>query len=99
MFKSSGKDRITADSKSAGQQRSEYRPWQEQFWGSGAGENWIEVATKLCGVDDGVSAELDGFKLSKAGHRVARIKGLGNAIVPQVAIELMKFIKEIDDKK
>jgi DNA (cytosine-5)-methyltransferase 1 len=90
---------ITADSKSTGQQSREYRPWQEQFWGSCAGKNWIEVATRLCGVDDGLSAELDGFKLSKAGHRVARIKGLGNAIVPQVAIELMKFIKEIDDKK
>jgi DNA (cytosine-5)-methyltransferase 1 len=90
---------ITADSKSTGQQSREYRPWQEQFWGSCAGKNWIEVATRLCGVDDGLSAELDGFKLSKAGHRVARIKGLGNAIVPQVAIEIMKFIKEIDDKK
>lgn len=90
-------DCVTTDSKSTGQQGSENRQGQKQFWGSGAGENWIEVATKLCGVDDGVSAELDGFKLSKAGHRVARIKGLGNAIVPQVAIEIMKFIKKIDE--
>lgn len=56
-------------------------------------QNWLEVATKLCGVDDGLPTELDGFKLSKAGHRNARLKALGNAIVPQVAVEIMKIIK------
>lgn len=60
--------------------------------------NWLEVATKLCGVDDGLPYELDGFKLSKAGHRVERPKALGNAIVPQIAIEIMKAIKEYDSK-
>lgn len=55
--------------------------------------DWYEVATELCGVDDGLPAELDGFKLSKAGHRAARLKALGNAIVPQVAIEIMKAIQ------
>ena len=59
-------------------------------------ENWLEVATELCGVDDGLPAELDGLKLSKAGHRVQRLKALGNAIVPQVAYEIMKAIKEVD---
>ena len=48
------------------------------------GENWIEVATRLCGVDDGVS------------NRVDRLKSLGNAIVPQVAFEIMKGIVEIN---
>jgi DNA (cytosine-5)-methyltransferase 1 len=56
-------------------------------------QNWLEVATELCGVDDGLPAGLDGFKLSKAGHRVERLKALGNAIVPQVAIEIMRAIK------
>ncbi len=69
--------------------------YRRQFNGA-AGQwerSWFEVATKLCGVDDGLPAELDGFKLTKAGHRDARIKSLGNAIVPQVAIEIMKAIK------
>lgn len=55
-------------------------------------ENWLEVATELCGVDDGLPAELDGYELSKAQHRVQRLKSLGNAIVPQVAVEIMKAI-------
>ncbi len=58
--------------------------------------NWLEVATELCGVDDGLSTELDGFKLSKAGHRVERLKALGNSIVPQVVIEIFKGIKQVN---
>ena len=57
-------------------------------------QNWFEVATSLCGVDDGLPVGLDGFKLTKAGHRVERLKALGNAIVPQVAMEIMRAIKE-----
>lgn len=56
------------------------------------GRSWLEVATELCGVDDGLPVELDGFKLTKAQHRVQRLKALGNGIVPQVAIEIMKGI-------
>jgi len=56
-------------------------------------QNWLEVATELCGVDDGLPAELDGLKLSRARHRVERLKALGNAIVPQVAVEIMKAIE------
>jgi DNA (cytosine-5)-methyltransferase 1 len=59
-------------------------------------QNWLEVATRFCGVDDGLPGEMDGATLSKAGHRVERLKALGNAIVPQVAEQIMKSIKEIE---
>lgn len=55
-------------------------------------ENWTEVAAKLCRMDDGLPARLDGFELSKSAHRTQRLKALGNAIVPQVAVEIMKAI-------
>jgi DNA (cytosine-5)-methyltransferase 1 len=71
------------------------RPVATTDWG----RNWLEVATCLCGVDDGSAVELDGLKLSKAGHRVGRLKALGNAIVPQVAVEIMKAIRYADESR
>jgi DNA (cytosine-5)-methyltransferase 1 len=62
-------------------------------------KNWLEVATLLCGMDDGLPAELDGFKLSKSKHREQRLKSLGNAIVPQVAEVIFRAIKETEDRK
>ncbi len=53
---------------------------------SGWQEPWLEVATRLCRVDDGVS------------NRVDRLKSLGNAIVPQVVYEIMKAIKNIENQ-
>lgn len=51
-------------------------------------QDWFEVASELCRVDDGLPKELDKSK---------RLKALGNAIVPQVAAEIMRAIKEIDE--
>jgi DNA (cytosine-5)-methyltransferase 1 len=52
--------------------------------------NWTEVAAELCSVDDGLPVRLDGFELSKSQHRKEQLKAYGNAIVPQVAMEIMK---------
>lgn len=60
-------------------------------------KNWIEIATEFCSVDDGLSVELDEFKLSKSKHRAEQIKAYGNAIVPQVVIEILKSIKYAED--
>lgn len=54
-------------------------PWQQ---------SWFEVATRLCRVDDGLPAWVD-------SHRTKRIKALGNAIVPQIAEEIFKAIKQV----
>ena len=53
-------------------------------------ENWIEVATRLCTLDDGLPNGLP----RPRGWRNAALKAVGNSIVPQVAEEIMKAIKQ-----
>ena len=47
---------------------------------------WIEISTRFCRVDARVS------------NRVHRLKALGNAIVPQIAFEIIKSIKIIEEQ-
>ena len=56
------------------------RPIQRADWE----KDWHEVAARFCRVDDGIS------------DRVYRLKALGNAIVPQVAYEILKNIAWIE---
>lgn len=49
----------------------------------------------ICGGNDGIPRELDSITFSK--WRNESIKGYGNAIVPQVAYQIFKTIKEFED--
>lgn len=85
-----------ANAEGAGQSSFTYGQGKIQFWGGGARYDWLEVATEFCRVDDGLPGKLDGRELTSKQHRIERIKSLGNAIVPQVAAEIMKGIKKSD---
>jgi DNA (cytosine-5)-methyltransferase 1 len=66
---------------------------QQPGAGYGWDTNWTQVAAELCSLDDGLPAELDGLKLSKPQHRKEQLKAYGNAIVPQVAMQVMEAMK------
>lgn len=53
--------------------------------------HWYEAATRLCRVDDGLTSWVD-------RHRTARLKALGNAIVPQVAYQIFQQIQQNNDR-
>ncbi len=57
--------------------------------------DWREVAAATCNarMDDGLSREVDGISYSFAKWRNESIKAYGNAIVPQVAMEIFRAIK------
>lgn len=58
-------------------------------------KDWREVATSTCNarMDDGLPREVDGISYSFAKWRNESIKAYGNAIVPQVAMEIFRAIK------
>jgi DNA (cytosine-5)-methyltransferase 1 len=58
---------------------------QSHTWSS------FPLESPICGGDDGLPSKLDGITFSK--WRSESIKGYGNAIVPQVAMELFKIIE------
>ena len=58
--------------------------------------NWKNFPTQspICGGDDGLPKKLDGITFSK--WRNESIKAYGNAIVPQVALEIFKAIQKFE---
>jgi len=60
------------------------------------GENNWATEPAICGVANGIPAELYGYEgrlANKSHRRVDRLKGLGNSIVPQIAELLFNQIK------
>ncbi len=62
-------------------------------------QNWNDFPTQspICSRDDGISSELDSITFPR--WRRESIKAYGNAIVPQVALQIFKTIKEFEDEK
>jgi len=58
---------------------------------------WETFPTKpaVCGGNDGVPDQLDGITFSKWRHE--SLKAYGNAIVPQVALQIFKVIQQIEN--
>jgi DNA (cytosine-5)-methyltransferase 1 len=57
---------------------------------------WDSFPTQspICGGDDGIPTELDSISLSK--YRKESLMAYGNAIVPQVALEIFKAIGKFE---
>lgn len=76
-----------------------HRPEQAERFGSRLYQtpDWHNFPTQppVCGGDDGIPAELDGITIPK--WRAESIKGYGNAIVPQVALQIFKAIQQYEE--
>ena len=77
---------IQPKSKKPERQNSHYSGWER---------DWREVAAATCNarMDDGLPREVDGVSYSFAKWRNGSIKAYGNAIVPQVAMEIFRVIR------
>jgi len=85
-----GNTKYSAGPNRQGLEKRESRPGnngeeRQAAFGNPWGEHWLPVATRICGVHDGVPRKLD---------RSKRLKALGNAIVPQVAYQIFQAINE-----
>ena len=69
------------------------------FTGMGNLTNWQNFPTQspVCGGDDGIPTELDGITFSK--WRNESIKAYGNAICPQVVLQIFKGIEAYESKR
>tara|TARA_A100000172_G_scaffold2874_1_gene1823 strand:- start:1639 stop:2586 length:948 start_codon:yes stop_codon:yes gene_type:complete len=72
------------------QKRSSFRSEVKRCSSQDDTSSWWQTQSKLCGVPNGISAELD-------KDRANRIKSLGNAIVPEIAREIGQSILIAED--
>lgn len=62
-------------------------------------EHWYEVATRICGISNGISAGMDGateIPAKKKAGKAHRLEGLGNAIVPHIAYQIFNAINQFE---
>ncbi len=61
-------------------------------------KDWEDFPTQppVCSRDDGLSFDVDGLTIPFTKWRQESIKGYGNAIVPQVILEIYKAIEEVE---
>lgn len=78
--------------KSTGKTQKEGSNFTEQFTANGWSRFPIEPT--ICGGNDGLSTELDNITFSK--WRKESIKAYGNAVVPQVVMQIFKAIKSYE---
>lgn len=93
LRKQGSSERMEADT-TIGTTRSKTNQREHQYtWA----DDWREVAFATChdGVDDGLPRWMDGVTISASRHRKERLKACGNAIVPQVAMEIFKAIRNV----
>ena len=85
-----GISRNGSNSKCQGLQgrRRERQRFEQGYW-----SNWPQAEPSICSGNDGLSIELDGITFSK--WREESIKAFGNAIVPQVALQIFKAIESM----
>ena len=68
--------------------------WWNQWKSKSEGNLWEQFPTQspICSGDDGIPTELDGITFPK--WKTESLKAYGNAIVPQVALEIFKAISK-----
>ena len=89
----SGENDVTnTPSSGRGQDNEQFKP-RESKYACASWDSW-PTQSPLCYGDDGLSSELDGITFPK--WRSESIKAGGNAIVPQVAIQIFKAIEQYE---
>jgi DNA (cytosine-5)-methyltransferase 1 len=85
-----------ADSMRSGGGQDNWQGESRQPNETGAEYDWSDFPTfpPICGGNDGLPRELDGITFPK--WRAESIKAYGNAIVPQVALQIFKAIQDTD---
>jgi DNA (cytosine-5)-methyltransferase 1 len=85
--------RIPSDINRQKQGEGEYDEKRLSVYGHGIQFERFPTQSPICSGDDGIPTQLDGITFSK--WRQESIKGYGNAIVPQVALEIFKTIEQL----